>query len=257
MHNLIEDHLGYAHAIAAAISKKYSRLDRRDLESSAELGLVQAARDYDPSRGVSFATYAYYRIRGAIFDELRQVCQTNKFETAANDCMMDYTATVSAKSRKKMAGNELESLTSHLVTTYLLSFEALPQDRPSPNLESPVDQLMLQEQCDRLRQAVGQLPDRYRRILELYYYRDLSLKEIGNHLGLSESWISRLHATGVSLLRDVFQRHSSSSKKTTITGSNHKAFPLKKNKSYDSQSITGKQHYGSYNSKCLSTTGQP
>jgi RNA polymerase sigma factor for flagellar operon FliA len=66
MNELIESHLGYAHAIAADLAGRYPP-NIADLESAAELGLVQAARSYDPSRAVSFATFAYYRIRGAIF----------------------------------------------------------------------------------------------------------------------------------------------------------------------------------------------
>ena len=204
MENLIENHIGYAHAIAAEVSAKYSNPDRRDLESSAELGLVLAARDYDPSRGVSFATFAYYRIRGAIYDELRQTCRISKFETAANDYMLEHTSNGSARSRSNPLG-DLEEMTSHLVTTYLLSLEELPHQPASANTESALDQLLLNEERDRVRQALQRLPGRYRQVLEAYYYEDLSFKEIGNQLGLSESWVSRIHAKGLSLLRNILQ----------------------------------------------------
>src|SRR5215469_3777051 len=73
MNELIEIHIGYAHSIAAELAGKYPpNITRADLERAAEFGLVQAAQSYDPSRSVSFTTFAYYRVRGAIFDEVRK-----------------------------------------------------------------------------------------------------------------------------------------------------------------------------------------
>src|SRR5215475_1822808 len=91
--SLVELHLGYAHAIAADMLKTLPpSVDRADLESAAAFGLFQAATAYDPSRGISFATFAYYRIRGAIYDDLRKACRANKFEEAANCYMLDYSS---------------------------------------------------------------------------------------------------------------------------------------------------------------------
>src|SRR5215831_16572485 len=94
---LIEAYRSYSHAISAEIQKRLpSSVDRDDLIGAAELGLVEAARNFDPSRGVLFKTFAYYRIRGAIYDALRRMGWLKgdallRFEAGANEYLKDYT----------------------------------------------------------------------------------------------------------------------------------------------------------------------
>src|SRR5258707_3325347 len=72
-HRLIESHLSYAHAIAAEIVKTLSiHVERGELRAAAELGLTEAAHSYDHRPGVQFKTFAYYRIRGAVYDAIRK-----------------------------------------------------------------------------------------------------------------------------------------------------------------------------------------
>src|SRR5258707_4953824 len=72
-HRLIESHLSYAHAIAAEIVKTLPiHVERGDLQAAAELGLTEAAHSYDHRPGVQFKTFAYYRIRGAVYDAVRK-----------------------------------------------------------------------------------------------------------------------------------------------------------------------------------------
>ncbi|MCW5964622.1 MAG: hypothetical protein KIT83_11335 [Bryobacterales bacterium] len=91
--DLIVTHRSYAHALAAELLRGLPpRVAREDLEAAAELGLVEAAQAFDSSLGVLFKTFAYYRIRGAIYDALRKmtwfsksVYDKYKFEIAANE----------------------------------------------------------------------------------------------------------------------------------------------------------------------------
>src|SRR5215471_4000526 len=94
---LIEAYRSYAHAISAEVLKKLpSSVDRDDVIGAAELGLVEAAQNFDPSRGVLFKTFAYYRIRGAIYDSLRKMgwfakdAARLRFERGANELLKDY-----------------------------------------------------------------------------------------------------------------------------------------------------------------------
>src|SRR5262249_49402697 len=93
---LIEAYRSYAHAISAEVLKKVPpSVDRDDVIGAAELGLVEAAQNFDPLRGVLFKTFAYYRIRGAIYDALRRMGwlkgdATLRFEAGANDYLKDY-----------------------------------------------------------------------------------------------------------------------------------------------------------------------
>src|SRR5258708_2989430 len=90
-HRLIESHLSYAHAIAAEIVKTLpNHVERGDLQAAAELGLTEAAHSYDHRPGVQFKTFAYYRIRGAVYDAVRKarwfsVGQEDTSRNAAGD----------------------------------------------------------------------------------------------------------------------------------------------------------------------------
>ncbi len=206
MTNLIEAHISYAHAVAAELLARFpSHIDRQDVRAAAEYGLVQAANAYDPSKGVAFTTFAYYRIRGAVFDLLRESVKASRFEQAANEYMLDYTAGASAPSDV-----EIKNVASGIVASYFLSLEKLPAEPHAPGSEAPLDIFLRQEQQKEIREALKTLPEKNRKILEAYYFEDLTLDEIGKRLGLSKSWVSRMHAKGLEMLRPAVERTLSS-----------------------------------------------
>jgi RNA polymerase sigma factor for flagellar operon FliA len=200
--DLVQRHIGYAHAIAADLLRGCSPdILRSDLERAAELGLVQAANSYDSSRGISFVTYAYYRIRGAVYDELRQSRRGNKFEEAANEYMKDYTSNTALAVRPDAA--EVKKVASHVVMSYLLSIDNLSHEPASKTTESPIERMLRKERQETIHRALRQLPKRNREVLEGYYFQDLSLKQIGRRMGISESRVSRIHAKALEKMRAV------------------------------------------------------
>jgi RNA polymerase sigma factor FliA len=246
MDALIEDHIGYAHAIAADMVSKYpSTVTRSDLKSAAEFGLVQAARAYDPKKGISFTTFAYYRIRGAILDEVRQLCRAARFEAVANEFMTEQVSNTSPKS-ELAAHKELQGLTSQLMAQYLLSLDSVHLERVPETTKSPVDQLLFRETSDAVRRALAQLPERYRLVLQAYYYEELSLESIGRRMNLSKSWVSRIHGKALSSLREMLQ-HSRSSRenlqKQLVTRRSNCEFV---SNSQPEHTITDWEHNGSY-----------
>jgi RNA polymerase sigma factor (sigma-70 family) len=96
----------------------------------------------------------------------------------------------------------ISSLVSGIATTYLLSFESLSHE-PASQEELPVDTLIREENRERLHPALARLPKRNREVLQAYYFEDLSLEEIGRRHGLSKSWLSRIHARSIQLLREA------------------------------------------------------
>src|SRR5215467_8272272 len=129
---LIEAYRSYAHAIAAEVLKKVPpSVDRDDVIGSAELGLVEAAQNFDPSRGVLFKTFAYYRIRGAIYDALRKMGWLKgepklRFEAGANEYLKDYTEAAGGEPvPASTAYGELQQLTTAVLTSYMLSLDGL------------------------------------------------------------------------------------------------------------------------------------
>jgi RNA polymerase sigma factor FliA len=207
---LIEAYRSYSHAISADILKKLpSSVDRDDVIGAAELGLVEAAQNFDPSRGVLFKTFAYYRIRGAIYDALRKMgCLKGEtklhFEAGANEYMKDYATATSGEAASPSASyRELQQLTSSILTTYLVSVDIANTEIADPNCVSAEEALVKSEACQQLKEALSQLPENNRRLIEEYYFHDATLEEIGGRLGLSKSWVCRLHAKSLEMLREL------------------------------------------------------
>jgi RNA polymerase sigma factor for flagellar operon FliA len=132
---LIEAHRTYSHAIAAEVAKTLPHtVDRDDLMGAAELGLVEAARNFDPSRGVLFKTFAYYRIRGAIYDSLRKLgllkgAPRLRFEAGANELLQEYAQSeTAAPADVRSAWQELETVAETVASVYVVSLDALVQE---------------------------------------------------------------------------------------------------------------------------------
>lgn len=206
---LAELNLSYAHAIAAEVSRKLPHvLERKEIQGWAELGLVEAAQSFDPLRGIQFKTFAYYRIKGAIFDGLRKMgwpskaqYQRLRFEMAANEYMKDAASIAPPAASGEQQLQDLQNLTANVMSCYMLSLEAMPQEPVDQSQVSAEDKVVRDQQQKNLRLSLSQLPERNRKVLELLYFQDLTLEEIGKRLGLSKSWVCRLHAKSLELLR--------------------------------------------------------
>ena len=208
MTNLIESHISYAHAIATELLARFpAHVDRQDVHAAAEYGLVQAANAYDASKGVAFTTFAYYRIRGAVFDLLRETVRATRFEEAANEYMIDYSAGVDTGAPSYV---EVKNLAAGIVASYFLSREKASLEPPAEGTGAPLESLLKQEQQKEIREALKTLPEKNRQVLDAYYFEDLTLDEIGKRLGLSKSWVSRMHAKGLEMLRPAVERAFSS-----------------------------------------------
>jgi RNA polymerase sigma factor FliA len=211
MNDLVEKHLAFAHAVAAEVLKKYpARVLRDDVERAAEFGLLQAARAYDASRGIAFTTFAYYRIKGAIYDDLRRSFRAAKFEEAANEYMRDYSESVATPATADDAYEEVRNIASSVVTGYLLSLESLPQEPEQKNGQSPLDSVLQSERRNGIEAALTQLPAKNCEVLQKYYFEDLSYEEIGEQMGLSRSWVCRIHAKGLELMRELLKKQNGS-----------------------------------------------
>jgi RNA polymerase sigma factor for flagellar operon FliA len=185
-----------------------------DLMSAGTVGLIRAARAFDPGRGVKFSTYAYHRVRGAILDEWRR---NGSLPPAA------YRQLRHIRQRHQ----ELVSELGYPPTAEELPASSdLPRARPpsgmsivgvrtegvpdhSDSSPGPAEQAQTHEALDRMRRRLAELPARYRRILRDYYLRKKSMKQIGRDLGLSESRVSQLRACGLVMLRSKMRRGKS------------------------------------------------
>jgi len=223
---LVEADLALVKYLAARIASrlpKHLRLD--DLFSAGLMGFLAAVDDYDPERGVSFSSYASHRIRGAIFDELRRLDWVPR---STRERMRNAQRAIDTLSRRlvrpptdqevaKELGIETEAYRarfSKAITLVSLS-AAGGSDTGEPSLMDSVEDatspdpfftLAERERRAMLARLMDGLPERERQVLALYYYEDLTMREVGTALRVTESRVSQLHTSAVLRLRVMLRQ---------------------------------------------------
>ncbi len=206
-----------------------SHIELDDLISSGVIGLMDAIEKYDPERDNKFKTYAEFRIRGAILDELRaQDWVPRSVRDKAK--LLDKTivqleaelgrtpADEEVADRLDVSMDEFHSLVNQVRPVSVLSIDESSSfstvDKVSilnilegTKLNNPFNQLKVKSIKAIVTKAIEELPERQRLVLSLYYYEDLNLKEIGKVLRVTESRVSQLHAQAVTRLRAKLAQH--------------------------------------------------
>jgi RNA polymerase sigma factor for flagellar operon FliA len=202
----IKKYLPMVRAIARRISTKLPRhYDIEDLVSDGVMGLMAASDRFDPERGVKFETFATYYIKGAILDNLP------KLPTIQNKHKPVEVETEEGEDELQSDAVALQSKVTQITYSYILSLDA-PQgsgdDGEDFNLlkqlgksDTVQHEMELEELQQTLRLAIEQLPIQERTTLRYYYFHHMSFSEIGQKLGLSESWVSRIHRRALEQLR--------------------------------------------------------
>jgi RNA polymerase sigma factor for flagellar operon FliA len=207
----IEDGQPLVRSLAVKISRAIPvRVDLDDLVAYGQIGLAEAARDYDPQRGVQFSTFAYYRIRGAIYDGISKMSWTSRarynrmrYEQLANETLREmreaYPSSPAASLEEEAAW--LRGVVERLAVVYLTSASGgLPgEDIEDPGLPPPA-MAESREIGLKLRALVDELPPVERRLVHTVYFEGASLQQAADRLGISKSWASRLHAKSLELL---------------------------------------------------------
>jgi RNA polymerase sigma factor for flagellar operon FliA len=219
---LVEQNLDYVRAIAGKVRASLGgAVDLEELVAYGTRGLVEAADRFDAARGASFATFSYYRIRGAIYDGLREMGWLNRSEYArhrgavlADGRANEYLGNLA--DRAAGAGDaprpaatleqqvaDLADVLDGLASIFVTSLDALGEqgDRLADPVPGADERLSSAQDCTRVRAALVRLPDKERSLIEMHYYGERTLEQAGAALGLSKSWASRLHARAVDLLR--------------------------------------------------------
>lgn len=193
------------------------RVDLDDLIAYGEVGLAEAARDFDPSRGNQFSTFAYYRIRGSIYDGLAKMTWTSRaryrrmrYESMASDVLESEREADSGHPMDANAsGQWFARVTERLSMVFLATDgdDAVNQVTTAVDPEEgPVQKFIHREVSEKLRTMVGTLPDIERRFIEYVYFEGFTLQDAGARLGFSKSWASRLHAKILERLADDMRR---------------------------------------------------
>lgn len=219
---LITDNIALVgHIVRETMGRVPSHVCRDDLTSAGLIALVQAAASYDVSRGVPFVNYASTRIRGALLDELRSTDWASRSvrrrarevdATAAQLANVLHRSPTNAEiaSALGVTVEEVDHNASDIARARLVSLdgathdvldELLPSHQPGPE-----EALQHREQLAYLREAIAELPDRLRVVVEQYFLAERPMAEIAAELGVTESRVSQIRAEALVLLRDVMRR---------------------------------------------------
>lgn len=216
---LIEEYAGYARALALKLQRvlHLPAEDVEELTAAAALGLVEAAEKFDPLRGVAFSTFAYYRIRGAMFDAIRHhqgVSRGHKRVvqvTASVDDLLeslDGDEQATATQRPRSVDEDIDRVSSmidELIPVFILSLEDAHISPTDPSGESFSHELENEELCTLTRSLIKGLSAGDQEILVGLYFRNLSMTELATELGVGKSWISRLHIRALRNLRALME----------------------------------------------------
>lgn len=216
--DLVETHLSLvAHLVHERLSKVPAHVSRDELTSAGLLALVLSARSYEPDRGVPFANFAAIRIRGALLDELRGMdwaSRSVRCRARDVDAVRGQLAALLERSPRTdevatamgMEVRELDSLESDLARANVLSLQAFPPDSisdlPPDSSDGPESLILRREQLGYLHDAVAELSDRLRFVVDAYFFEHRQMSDIAAELGVTQSRISQMCTEALCLLRD-------------------------------------------------------
>jgi len=202
-----------------------SSVDRNDIISSGIMGLIKAVETFDLDRGFKFETYAGHKIRGAILDELRALDWVPRsVRQKSRELQRVYARLENQLGRvpyddevceeMKINMKEFEDLLTEVTPTTIISLEEAMPDRrndakeiriietiENPGSDNPLKELGFNEMKKILKETIANLPEKEKLVIALYHYEELTLKEIGVVLDITESRVSQIHSKAVIKLR--------------------------------------------------------
>lgn len=209
---VVEAHRGLVIDLAMKVSRSMSTpIAVDDLISFGFTGLLEAHQRFDPTgRNNTFASYAYYRIRGAIYDGIRKYgwasrgtpCQVRDNFAINDHLQSNHEARTTPPKTKTFADSvdRLDEMVGNCVTICLVQNE----DFAALNTSAPAHQesdLSRRQLAAALQDAIDRLDERERRVVTGYHFSDESFAAIADELGLSRSWVSRVHARAIDKMR--------------------------------------------------------
>ncbi len=224
---LLNEYIGLVRNVAGRMAVGFPKsVEVDDLISTGVIGLIEAAKNYDPDRGVKFETFAVPRIRGAILDELRALDWVPR-STRAKSRNLEK---ANSKLENRLGRNpniteiademdvsvqDVHVTIRELASSTLMSLDELicreDDNRQVPRIETVEDyhhtgaleEIELQELKDYVLDAISLLSEQEKLVVALYYYEELTLKEIGEIMEISESRVSQIHTKAIARLRGM------------------------------------------------------
>ncbi|MEM6960870.1 MAG: sigma-70 family RNA polymerase sigma factor [Myxococcota bacterium] len=209
----IREHRPLVVAVAKKLQAQFQlTIETDDLVSDGFTGLIEARSRFDAGRGVSFRTFAYYRVRGSMLDEVRRQSylprglhlQLKKAQAADTVCEHLETDVATRGSANYKVATALSSIAVAHALCHVGSEPSAGSSKGELRIDersSPERAALLREQAQRLRCAVERLPSRERALVRGHYFEDRRFDEVAQSLGISKSWASRLHSKALAQLK--------------------------------------------------------
>jgi RNA polymerase sigma factor for flagellar operon FliA len=216
---LVREHLPLVQYVVSEVAHRVpSHVSRSDLVSAGMLGLAQAARSFDPERGIAFDRFASTRIRGALLDELRGRdwasrsvrARARGLQAAHEELTNRLGRTPTPEEVARMLDVPLDTvhkLVDDVHRATVLNYDSLVLEGDAESFianedAGPEDTILDRERKAYLMDSVHALPERLQRVVIGYFFEERSMQELADELGVSESRISQLRAEALLLLKD-------------------------------------------------------
>ena len=218
-HELVEKHVQLVKRIAYhLVSRLPPSVQVQDLIQSGMIGLLEASKNYNPSQGASFETYAGIRIRGAMLDEIRRSDWTPRSVHRKVRMVAEAVRSIENEKGRDARDSEVAEVLGMTIEEYhrilqdaagcrVFSFDdpaIMNEDSEAPRQEvktGPLEALQKEDFQASLSESIAGLPERERLVMALYYDEELNLREIGEVLGVSESRVCQIHGQALIRLR--------------------------------------------------------
>ncbi|PIE70208.1 MAG: RNA polymerase subunit sigma-28 [Deltaproteobacteria bacterium] len=227
--------LQYAYLVRQIASRMAARIPPSvsldELISAGSLGLIDAVDKFNPAKAVDFKTYAQYRIKGAILDELRSM---DWYSRSMRKRMQDIEKAVHQVEGRlnrpateqeiadalKLSMAEYHKLLGDIHNAALLSMDAAIRNEENgetgirtfqaqmKSADKPEENVLFNELRDELAAAIRRLNEKEQLVISLYYYEDLTLKQIGEVLGLTESRICQIHTMAIVRMKTRMRKYN-------------------------------------------------